>query len=73
MLFHSLNYTTLDISTQSLDLDNFGVIGRFKVIQSGSTGNITNYPIEGFEIPFLFENYDSFQIIHYPERYYFRV
>jgi hypothetical protein len=71
MILHTLNYTTLDLSSQSLDLDNFKIIGKFKVI--GNSSNISGHPVEGFSIPFLFENYDSFQIIHYPERYYFRI
>jgi hypothetical protein len=73
MILHTLNYTTIDISQQTLDFDNFGIIGKFKVIKSGSNSNISNHPLEGFQVPFLFENYDSFQIIHYQERYYFRV
>ena len=71
MIFHTLNYTTLDISSQPLNLDNFKIIGKFKVV--GNSSNISGHPSEGFSIPFLFENYDSFQIIHYPERYYFRI
>jgi len=73
MILHTINYTTLDISTQSLNLDDFKIIGKFKIVQSGSSGSILGHPTEGFSLPFLFENYDSFQIIHYPERYYFRV
>jgi hypothetical protein len=74
MILHTLNYTTLDISIQSLNLNNFKIIGKFKIIQSNSgSGSIIGHPTEGFSIPFLFENYDSFQIIHYPERYYFRI
>jgi len=71
MILHTLNYTTLDISSQPLNLDNFKIIGKFKVV--GNSSNISGHPSEGFHIPFLFENYDSFQIIHYPERYYFRI
>jgi hypothetical protein len=71
MILHTLNYTTLDISSQPLNLDNFKIIGKFKVV--GNSSNISGHPLEGFHIPFLFENYDSFQIIHYPERYYFRI
>jgi hypothetical protein len=71
MILHTLNYTTLDLSSQSLDLDNFKIIGKFRVV--GNSSNISGHPVEGFSIPFLFENYDSFQIIHYPERYYFRI
>ena len=71
MILHTLNYTTLDISSQQLNLDNFKIIGKFKVV--GNNSNISGHPLEGFHIPFLFENYDSFQIIHYPERYYFRI
>jgi len=71
MMLHTLNYTTLDISNQSLNLNNFKIIGKFKVV--GNSSNISGHPSEGFHIPFLFENYDSFQIIHYPERYYFRI
>ena len=70
-MLHTLNYTTLDISSQPLNLDNFKIIGKFKVV--GNSSNISGHPSEGFHIPFLFENYDSFQIIHYPERYYFRI
>ena len=70
-MLHTLNYTTLDISNQSLNLNNFKIIGKFKVV--GNSSNISGHPSEGFHIPFLFENYDSFQIIHYPERYYFRI
>jgi hypothetical protein len=74
MILHTLNYTTLDISNQPLNLDNFKIIGKFKIIQSDSgSGSISGHMSEGFQIPFLFENYDSFQIIHYPERYYFRI
>ena len=71
MILHTLNYTTLDISSQFLNLDDFKIIGKFKVV--GNSSNISGHPSEGFSIPFLFENYDSFQIIHYPERYYFRI
>ena len=71
MMLHTLNYTTLDISSQPLNLNNFKIIGKFKVV--GNSSNISGHPSEGFHIPFLFENYDSFQIIHYPERYYFRI
>jgi hypothetical protein len=71
MILHTLNYTTLDTSSQPLNLDNFKIIGKFKVV--GNSSNISGHPSEGFSIPFLFENYDFFQIIHYPERYYFRI
>ena len=60
--YRSINYTELP----SIDIDNFNIIGVFKL--TGATGTLPS----GLTFPCIFENYEGFQILRNYDKVYNR-